>query len=332
VATALDAIESGRLSVEEILLGGAARSQRFRSFLHQHVQNAVNLPAGNAVIRSPVRSLDEVRALLKEAERFKVDPNIVHVTWGRKTISGRAAPVDGVIFIVREKRAASSDSNLTVPSVLTVTRGDRTISAVTDVRQMSVGAKHAGLVQPGFQCAVVAGSSAGTLSCVVTMNGPHAIISGHVAKTVGIAVTGTTVSGAKVALGKATTVIDNRDIDAALVGPIQCNVSDIAALSSTELRDLRANETGVVVRIGRRTGDVFPSVEVPSEPVTFLDPLTGAESPMNALIRLNAEATVHGDSGAPAFDMDNNLIGFVEGVANHRTYLIPARRAIDGVS
>jgi hypothetical protein len=52
---------------------------------------------------------------------------------------------------------------------------------------------------------------------------------------------------------------------------------------------------------------------------------------MRGLIRLSAQISDRGDSGAPALDAAGQLVGFVIGAAHGHTYLISAKKAHDGI-
>jgi hypothetical protein len=244
-------------------------------------------------------------------------------------------PQDVLIFLVDHKiPGLSKDSPEYIPSIVTISTPLGQIEVPTDVRILATGIYHAGAISPGFHCGVTAGSNVGTLGCITSGDPPYAIVSGHVAVKKGVPVTATSCTGSTVPLGTALEVCNDDSVDAALVGPIPPSSLGGITDSPTAIRDLDLSDTQLPIHISvtRSPGKLFASVEVVSEPAIFINPISGESNTMNALIRLDQPVTTHGDSGAPALDATGLLVGFVEGVADGRTYILPARRAIDGVS
>jgi hypothetical protein len=332
VDDALEAIEAGRISVEDILIGGAAHSPKFRAWLSQRLKRLPVKHHGTPVLRHPTEEHAVVQQILESARReYEKREGLLHVTWGARTVDGKRVPEHAVILIVDPDRKKDWQS---LPEVLhaKTSAGVRAVPLV--VRPRAHGRLHAGPVQPGFHCGVNSNGTQGALGCVTLVGGQsYAIVSGHVATTQGLSVQATTASGSSVALGTTVKVRNDSDVDAARVGPVTTGIGELVD-SATSLRDLQVTDTLLAIRIAvpRSPGTVFAAVEVVSEPATFLDPMTGTTQQMNGLIRLDQALTAHGDSGSPAFDMTGLLVGFVEGVADNRTYLMPARRAIDGVT
>lgn len=274
------------------------------------------------------RQLHEVVALVAEARRTTVDSSVVHVTWGRMT----GGVHDAVVFLVATDHARARRS---LPSEIRVVLDGRELVAPTDVRVIARGHKHAGAVRTGFHCGVAVGAATGTLSCLWPDGAdtdPRILISGHVGKRRGNAVRATTVAGSDVDVGAVLSIVQNDSVDAALVGPVDVDLVDqLAATSASHVRTLQPNETGVAltIKLARAASVASASVDSVSEPAIFVDPLTGAGTSMTGLIRLDQAVTMHGDSGAPAHDDNGNLVGFVEGVASGRTYLVPVGRVLD---
>jgi hypothetical protein len=257
-----------------------------------------------------------------------------HITWGAKSVAGYATPRDVLVFLVDTKKPDLAErAPERIPKKLAFDTALGRIEVETDVRHVARGVHHAGAVSPGFHCGVRAGTNVGSLGCLTTPNGgTFAIVSGHVALTKGTAVTATTTSGATVPLGAVLSVRNDADIDAARVGPVPPSSINGLGDASTTVRDLDESDTRLVVHLSVSRGTLVATIETVSEPAVFVDPATLVSHSMNALIRLDQAITQHGDSGAPATDVTGLLIGFVEGIADGRTYLIPAGRAIDGVS
>jgi hypothetical protein len=337
VDAALKAVEAGELSVEDVLSGGATRSPRFRAWLSHRLQRVPQRYGGPMRVRHHRLDAADVSQILEAARaKFGKHEHVLHITWGVKTVGSHTAPTDALIFIVDEKPAdMARGSPAFIPKMFEVQTPSGRHEVATDVRVRAKGTKQADDARPGFHCGVNAGAKLGTLSCITSVGGvPHAIISGHVAVTPGVVVSATSVSGTVVALGSALKVKNDQSLDAALVGPVPAAGIGEVADTPTGLRDLQDTDTHLSIRIAvnRTPGSVYASVEVASEPATFVDPNTGATHAMDGVIRLDQAITVHGDSGAPAMDLTGQLVGFVEGVAGGRTYLIPARRVIDGIT
>jgi len=332
---ALIAVESGQISVEELLAGGAARIPRFRAWLANRLGRLPQGERAEPQIRHRRRSREEVAAILTAARaQFGAHPGVRHIAWGSKTVGGHPVPRDCLVFLVDAKRRDLADGAAEkIPESVSLETplGVRVVE--TDVREIAKGVHHAGAVSAGFHCGVQAGSNLGCLGCVTTVGGvAFAIVSGHVAVQKDVAITATSVSGGTVPLGPSVVVKNDADVDAARVGPVPDDSLGGLADVPTSVRDLDESDTRLAIHISVPRGTLYAAVDTVSEPATFLDPATGAGHAMNALIRLDQGVTLHGDSGAPAMDATGLLVGFVEGIADGRTYLIPAGRAIHGVS
>jgi hypothetical protein len=267
-----------------------------------------------------------VSAILTAARaRFGSSAGLSHIAWG--SVAGRV----GLIFLVEPgERARIARARAARGTVSLDTKLGR-VRVCTGLREVARGTQHVAQASPGFACGVRAGPNVGSLGCLTDGNG-FAIIAGHVAVAVGVAVTATAASGATVPLGVVQLVRNDQDIDSARVGPVPG--ASILGLASppAAVRDLDDSDVGLELRISAARGTFNAKVDVASEAAVFVDPMTLEQRPMNALIRLDTNVTMHGDSGAPAMDATGLLVGFVEGVADGRTYLIPARRAIDAVT
>jgi hypothetical protein len=337
---ALKAVQDGQLSVEELLDEALQRSAAFEQWLGSRLKEARDQEPRSlqvqkvAALPAPVieRALDLAR------QRFSGFSGVRHITWGVKHAKGRATACDAVVILVEEKRRAMrKGAPERIPASLSFSFEAKRYRVATDVRAYARGGVKQAL-HPGNQCGVVTSGNMGTLSAVV---GPErgvwwALLSGHVAERKGAGVIARADTGHELDLGRVQKCRNDVDVDAALAGPIKASLIPYLARGPARLKDLPLNAPRLRLKLLLRKGEVTAFVDSVSEPVDFGPPY--APQPMRGLIRLDGRRSNDGDSGAPALDMQGRIIGFVVGCAasgetgaREHTYLLPTRRALDGL-
>jgi hypothetical protein len=166
----------------------------------------------------------------------------------------------------------------------------------------------------------------GTLSALLrSPTGLTAYISGHVAGKKGVDVHALTRDGVQVYLGK---VSDCRDDDwkdcASIEGVDETHATELA-IAKVKIRTVNPNNIGLRVYVGV-AGHQYPvatklhgvDCEINVDKRNF----------MRGLLELASKVTDEGDSGAPVFDADRNLIGLVVGASSDHTYVLPAKRGL----
>lgn len=152
-----------------------------------------------------------------------------------------------------------------------------------------------------------------TLGGVIRLPGSQevrALLAGHVARAKGRSVT-VTLGKTVLSLGTVSEVVLGPDGDAAWAGPVHADVTQIVK-PATGIRTLRS-------------ADIFAELRV-RVPWDFSGRMGSVDS---VLVALTRAITTPGDSGAPAVDFKGRVAGFVVGVWGGKTYLMPARRALD---
>lgn len=328
----LDALERGAIASEDAISAAMKGSQSFRAWVEASRAGWEASAPRRPMVRSE-RALPAAvieAALAAARRRYLGKPGVVSVHWGLLRRGGRSAPQAGVVVTVERKRARLPRAERVAPS-LPVRRGSRRWSVPADVNEVpSPGTLQAG-VRTGNHAAVEVGEATGTLGAVLDGgDGPCAVVSGHVAQRAGLVASARTVGGDPVPLGRVERVLLGTSVDVARAGPIRPeDVERVAVREPVELYDVGRGDLNTAVWI-RAASHLSPRKVFISDveaSARFAYP-TGVRV-VEGLIATSHDATDPGDSGAPAVDLHGRLVGFVLGVCDGRTYLVPARRALE---
>lgn len=328
VARAVKAVENGQVSVEQLLRAALRQGSSFAGWLEGKVSRWPDRQVRRPHIRTPRRLPPDVPRLALRQGRKKFG-NIVGVTsihWGLMRRRGIYIGHSGVVlFVERKLPAGSLAARERLPPNLNITFKGRRFLIPIDVQAPGVARRHSiEQARPGKQSTVRAAEQ-GVLSAVVQVDGGlRALLSGHVAGSPGNAVTLVAPDGATARNSVVDRVANSSFNDLAATQPLA--VADVPLFSflPVQVRDPGLNETGGSVTIVTLRGAVQTSITDIGVSHDFLD----GRPPMEGLFATPAQ-TIDGDSGSPAFDAAGKLVGIVVGGPADKTFLIPARRAIN---
>ena len=295
--------------------------------------------ARKAKVERRPRDLDAVAALaVREARRrFGRRKGIVSIHWGSRRARGQRTAAACVVITVRRKQPkhALHDSRV-LPTFIDIKTSGRTRRVRVDVQAVGwVGRLHDTRVDVGASAEVVLDASAGqpngALGAVVSgPSGSRVVLSGHVARQAGRTVFGCPVGASRVNVGRVQKVIRTPRVDVAWT---ELTATDLAKLRFTTagVRDPGPGDVNrpAWVLVARDFRGLGATIDGFDESAPFDD--GQAVVSMTGLVSLNKAITNPGDSGAPVVDEQARLIGFVVGVFGSKSYLIPARRAIDAL-
>jgi hypothetical protein len=331
----LEAIEEGRLSMEQVLRRALDAGAGCEPWLRRALTRTRELEPRHPTAREHAGTSPELaRAALRAARRrFGRCQGVAGVAWGLVEERRRATGRQGLIVIVQEKLARESlRKSRVLPKTLPVRLGERWIPVPVDVQRLARGVKEQ-RTAAGHHALVRVAQGTGTLSALVERQGAFlGIISGHLARSSGAVVVAELANGSTTTLGTVGHTREDLEIDGARVDGV--SPADAPALTTafTELRDLDAGAINarLTVRRAQGDGDAHAFVAQIEAPAAF-DDESGGRTPMRGLIKLDKKVTRRGDSGAPVLDFQDRLVGFVVGSADGHTYVIPARKVIDAL-
>jgi hypothetical protein len=190
---------------------------------------------------------------------------------------------------------------------------------------------------PGERASVVIGDgddvtdgSLGALVEVPTL-GLCAILSWHVVGAKGVKVRGRFAQLPLLDLGTVERLLTPPAGDAALTRPVDPQARNVLVSQARQVRDPSEQDLTFVVHVKVQREFAPKQSAIEGVGVTGHFVHDGAEIAIDGLTTLQPAVTVPGDSGAPVVDGSGNLVGFVVGEWNSRTFLMPARRAIDAL-
>jgi len=331
----LAALERGAVSTEDSLraaLGGPREFARWVEQGREHWKGGpVRRPAVRRARRHPPALAQAAVALARR--RFADRPGVVSVHWGLARLEGRSTPEQGIVVTVRSD-ALRDRAGRPRPfaRTLRVPYGQRARVVKVSVQPVAGGGvPHT--TRPGRHASVEVGNRTGVLGALVDRDGElHAVLSGHVAWGKGATVGAVAVDNTPVPLGTVQRVVLGDGGDEALAGPVSANQTSLIATAATSVRDLTPNDVNVAIWV-HLARDIEPRkvfVTDVGETVPF-DYEDGRRRHLPGLIGTSHDVTIGGDSGAPALDFDGNIVGFVVGSYGGRTYLIPARKALENL-
>jgi S1-C subfamily serine protease len=327
---ALTSVENGRVSVEELLRAALSRGDGFEDWLAAKVSKWPDHQFRRPLIRAPQRippTLPDV-AVRRARRRFGKLPGVTSVHWGLLRRRGFYSGRSGVVLFVEKKLPRELLApQQAYPRQLEVSYRGRRHRIPIDVQAPGEPAHRHAIDQarPGART-VVRAAQQGMLSAIIpAADGKvRALLSGHVAGTQGQAVTLVALDGTDLKL-TIERLEDDRFNDLAATTPFAA--SDESRFSSfpVQVRDPVKSESGHVVTIVTDRGAMQTTITDVGVSASFDD-----GSSMDDLFSTPAQ-TNHGESGSPTFDQAGNLIGFVVGGPAEKTYLLPARRAINAL-
>lgn len=324
VDEALGAVERGRVSVEEVVRAALGGRAEFFDWLGRHAQaTPKSRPRRWRLRRAPRCARAVMEAALAQARRRLARCGVVAVSWGIKYEKGAPRRPGSLIAWVEEKKDPARKASR-VPAWIDVTVKGRRTRFFIDVQEVPTVKRQAGEVRPGKGLHVIVGEKLGTMSALLG-NG-HALLSGHVVTEGGDEVLIVLDNGSQVSLGNVDfQQVDDR-IDAALVGEVPDEAATWISLDPAPVATLEHADHDILVTVRTARGLRESFVDALDVPARFSDGKT-----MVGLIRLGGRITIDGDSGAPVMDGNGAIVGFVLGVADGHTVLVPARRIVDAL-
>jgi hypothetical protein len=318
----LEALAEGRLSMEEVLRslraddGFAARMARLNV-------RATRREPQRLQIRSPAASHAAVTAAAQHRLRAVLPPHI-QVGRGRHYRGGLPTDHFGLIAYVPTKKRPEWLSDHDVVRPFIEGRHERhRYQLRVDVKQVPFARKHAEL-RPGNRAAIRTNAAHGTLSGAVALGNTHAaVLSGHVAGSVGATIFARGANGTLIELGVAGPVRDDETMDAAVVHNIPDTEVPLLTLNPTAVRSVSEIHAPIALFVACSDGVARKAfVDDVSTPVRF------AHGAMTGLLGLSPGVTHEGDSGAPIADAAGRVVAFVVGGSDTHTYGIPAMEVV----
>lgn len=330
------ALEAGRISSAEALQATLKGKTAIVALLNR----ADNRQSRRPTIRKPrqyplavtERAVSLVQNRVKRRSR-----NLRSIHWGVRQVCGRRTNETAVVVHVATKRSPRqlrASKRTPFPKSVTVRYRGRRYVCPVDVQGVgSSAALHLGSAEPGDHAAILVGGEAvGALGAIVlgSDNLSYAVTAGHVAEAIG---TGTArcsdLDAGVFSLGRVKCNQLAEGDDVAAIGPVT-KVPAGAVGPTTFARD--ATNADVHDRVFFFLPESFTAIESHIEGVN----VTGVFSTPSGTVTLTGltavdRVTRSGDSGAPALDVHGDLIGFVVGADATRTFLLPARRALDAL-
>jgi hypothetical protein len=330
VSGALNAVQSGHVSVEQLLREALARGENFATWVEAKLEKwPARKVRGPALLTPKTVPRSVAQAALRLARRrFGKQPGVASVHWGMVRQRGiYTGQVGIVVFVERKLPSEYLGAGSELPGSLEVGAGGRRHHIRIDVQAPGRFAIRHEQAAPGNRATVEAFEN-GTLSAIIAApDGTfRALLSAHVAGSKGTAVSATALDGTSFQLGNVDNLKRDAIDDLAVTEEISAQAAAALSFPIADLRDPDSSDAGFALWIytSRNTQETTISdVEIPS--VTFQD-----GSVMEGLFA-SPNVTTEGDSGSPALDGRGNLVGFVVGGSATKTYLVPARRAVDAL-
>lgn len=346
IGSALEAIREGRLSVEDALRAAARGSERSRLALARLAKAPG--PARRPTVRTFVSPSPKTIARAVASIRRRLDgvEGVKSVHWGVRRIRGRATGEPSVVVFVDEKMSPERlrDTNRRPLPGTVVVRNAGVASRITvDVQPVGTpGHLQAfAFIRVGTHVAIgTAKKPLGSLGGVVELaDGTFgAITAGHVVQMAKGADLQAATATTETPIGQPLTgangrpmVIVDETADIAIVGPIEGDIGNIAG-EALFVRDPTHADLNhrVWVKVLRDFAPVAAYVDGIDVRTSFFRADGPGELTIDGLVAIDA-VTQGGDSGAPVLDEVDNVIGFVVGSDNLRTYIMPAKRGLDAL-
>jgi hypothetical protein len=331
----VSALDEGRLSAEEAILAALRGPRALGALLLRAKRRPIRRRTIRAIKRFPALVIDRALAMVRRRMRGVRTVRSVH--WGTRQKRGRRTGETGVVIYVRKKEAEHSIRSARrrlAPRHVSVAYRDRRYQVPVDVQAVGQSATfHIDTANPGGHGEIRAGGRRiGALGAVVAAGDGalYAVTAGHVADAIGNQDADCAEADAGVfPLGRVKcNRLDSGD-DVAAIGPVPV-VPAGAAGAATFARD--AGNGDVNERVFVLLPESFTPIESHIDGVgvsaSFI--IEAGALTLRGLTSID-RVTRGGDSGAPALDVNGNIIGFVVGGDATRTYLMPARRALDAL-
>ncbi|WP_426746069.1 hypothetical protein VZQ01_37550 [Myxococcus faecalis] len=319
VLEALGAIQSGQLSIEEVLRASLRANPGMKGWLEEKLARSKDQDRRIPWVRRQLKLSESGREKVLTAARRKFlrRRDVVGVSWGVKYTGGLPRQADSLIVWVRKKKPPREVRSLIEGPFQARVEGVRH-TVMLDVQELPTGTKQWGTpVRPGNLTQVRVGDKLGTLSAAFDTGDIY--FSGHVAKATGRQVTVLLPGGRSIPAGVVRRCRDDEEIDGARAGPLQANDIARATRSPVRVRTLKSSEHDIGVRVITVDGERRSWIDALEAPADF-----GVDGRMRSLIRLAGRVTAEGDSGACVLDDAGRLIGFVVGSADKHTMVIRA--------
>lgn len=331
----LEAIASGTLSTEEAIRAALHGMQA----LADSVERAGKRPLCRPTIyKYPTYPAAVVEiAVERVRRRFGRRSNVRSIHWGVRQFRGRRIGQRAVVIHVTRKLSRSRLRRTrrgAIPATLSIRHKHRRYTVPIDIQAVGQSATlHIAFIRPGHHGQLRLGTNGiGALGGVVDGAGGQlfAVTAGHVAQVIGTRDVHCGDADAGVfALGKVRCNQLNRGHDIAMIGPL-ASVPHGATINATFARDARVGD------LHQRVFVLLPNAITPVESHiegVGVTAVFGCDAGVVSLRGLTSidRVTRSGDSGAPALDAAGNVVGFVVGADATRTFLIPARRALDAL-
>jgi hypothetical protein len=331
----LNAIASGKLSTEDALRAAMKGRRALADRLEHAAKGGLCRPTIYKYPTYPA-AVPEI-AVERVKRRFGRSRNVRSVHWGVRQWHGqRTGQRAVVVHVVRKVSRARlrKERRRVIPAAVVVRHKHRRYEIPIDVQAVGPSATlHIAFVRPGHHAQIRLGvNGIGALGGVVDGSGGQlfAVTAGHVARAIGTREVDCADAEAGVfALGKVKCERLNQGDDVAVIGPI-ASVPRGATIAPTFARDARDADLQqrVFVLLPRAITPIESHIEGVGVSAVF-----GSDGQLLSLVGLTSidRVTQGGDSGAPVLDAQGSVIGFVVGADATRTFLMPARRALDAV-
>ena len=335
VPDVLGAIESGRLSAEEAVRAAMRGARALKEAMARAGQRRLRRPAiykwrayPEAVI---ARAIQRVRRLTRGNRTVR------SVHWGVGQRRGRRTGDIGVVVHVLAKRSRARlrrERRRALPASVTVTHHRRRYVVPVDVQAVGPPATlHIDALRPGHHGQIRVGADGiGALGAIVGARDgqTYALTAGHVAQVIGTRDVQCADADAGIfAIGKVKCNRLASGDDIAMIGPVR-SVPAGAATPATFARD--ASDQDLQQRVFVIKPGAITAFESHIEGVG-VSAVFGTSAGLISLRGLTSidRMTAGGDSGAPVLDAQGNVVGFVVGADATRTFLMPARRALNAL-
>jgi hypothetical protein len=329
----LAALERGALSSADAIRTALRGERRLAAWIDaseaRWKRSAVRRPAVRAPRAYPAALV--AAALRAGRKRHLRKRGVVSIHWGLVRREGRSTQEHGIIVIV-ERKQKDLRASQRIDRWLAVRHRGRATRVRVDVHAVSApGTPQVG-VRPGNHASVEVAGFHGALGAVLEGDdGLRAVVSGHVARKRGLTATARTSGGDEIPLGAVEEVMIGMPADVATSGPLQAADAERVALGPVDLYDVDSGDLNTALWI-QTARDLAPRKAFitdvgASAPFAYE---TGTQT-VEGLIATSHAVTEPGDSGAPAVDVHGRLVGFVVGIYDGRTYLVPARRALENL-
>ena len=341
VRSALEAIEKGALSTEEVLRAALLDKTKFEAWLEAQLAAAAGQPPRRPRLRRRRTYPNEVAeaAVNKAKKLLSGRPDVLSVHWGTRHRRGRPTSEPAVVVFLEKKLSPREvlDRDL-LPRELALSVKKRRYRVCLDVQGMGLPGSLYGVsaAMPGERAAVLIGTDNaidGSLGALVDLpgRGVCAILAGHVAEREGLAVRGQFLDQPPISLGTVGKVLRPPQGDAAVAGPVDAAALSLLVSPTRPVRDPDPQDITFTVAIHtlRDFQPKLSSIDGVNATGFFLS--QGQRVQIDGLVSLSPQVVSPGDSGAPALDGNGVIVGFVVGAWNGKTYLMPARRAIDAL-